>query len=1655
MHLEFQTSFAYGGENIHAVGGSEVAYICGKGIKFINVETHQERYFWPETWMKEVKGEEEETTSLQKTRGFDPFPMAPDDYMFNPAGTNTICFNPFKRLFAIGEKAISPKIKIYSMDAYGDIEFPLLATIHGGSTIEFNSVNFSRDGRYIVALGSRPDHSLTVWDWSHKEGPQLLAKATCASHSRKVSFNPRDPTQLVTTGIGHLGFWKFENKHIVPIDIPLDGLLEEEIRMKRVHYCHTWGQFNDIYVGIDDNYMLHFSDIHDYGAIMPLPDDQAVNDMTISKHHLILGTDEGYVHLKSLETDEEMRDIRISDKQDGAADVRSIALTADYAYIVAGTADGTLYQIKIDSYTDTSVTGAELLTNNYTVQILQDSHCGFVTDMCLFKNYLLTAGDDGTLRGWDFTSNTLKFKYQLKTAINKLYVYQEKFIFCVSPSGFLRIVELSNENAPQLLFCKRIRDCGIKNIVVSDQSIIVLQFDDHYLGFLYFRTPTAPSTQEDDFESPGIDIDDFDVQLIGYMKSEFAITNVHLEGKQLYVSNEESGLLQLKLPSLRNTASAPEYLLQQELFILKKWKLDYPVYDLVQYENYIITLSMDKSTKIFDLNTTVTGSHHTSIAEVESHLKLGETIALTPNEKYIATGAHDGVLWLRSRSALEADAQFSETDNQFLAKHDPTLGGISKVLFSSDGQYLISCGYDGAIFVYTVKGNRVHYQEFQRQVVIDEIIEDEEDSEDAPTITDLDVEAEEKYTDIVDTDQHEDIEEQLKKLRETFVEIWNENEGAPDDEKLEKKDFIIDSEYVKSVEKQHDQEVKSLKKEIERENNAKEILLERVVKECHEPMLVHSKIVVGLEDKSKRVCNFPIKKPDEEEEQLLEKIKFARRVEQIDLVHRRKYTLTANLEGGIEGEDQEDIEEVSITESPRSEMDTLASGSEAHISDISKTNQQTAKYIMSEYDIKNHTQAEITLDDEDLLYQPTDLYTRQRKVSQIRMLNGLVKKKKVEFNGVFNELVDLKMKMKSKINRSNALVSDIVDELELNKDDYIENIDDVEVDLLKVKDSEVPVDRYVSAAERARQEEAVRLERERLEAGEKGEMIRRALDDMMDGQLEDTNKKVSGLDLIEKPACYDKPEDQLEAAEKKAIQEYDEKVKHFMEEETRKRKQQEAKLKNALNDIADTKSSFDKRLHEVLNIKLDADTAIYELELKIIKLSQSILQHETFQQTREEHKQLEKKLEDQNTEMVQIVQRYSLMVQDEEKLYEEMQREYNELDKQIKNILSQSVPNAASSENHQEAIDKLYRMFKARPKLKLPQRQELLQQARHSVDPYADVELEQNWEPSSLNAQLRKPDNVPEPMWRRFVEERRHKIMQDYLLRLKFQDLQKKKGELDRLNESLKDIEEVISKQIKDRNKFNEAVTREQFNLDYMFRFKQGQVEIEPQAVVPDYGRCVLIPSQLILDLNKQIVHQARTNIEQMRKSMDVLKKISKTEWKIDEIEFQIEEMEDQFQRFQMLRVTKQMQNVLRVGNKNKEKQERERERLADMIEHTKTNLKQRLKEKKRVLNKMESNIDRMEAENSTLKDQLVTLHELVDERTSIHQLQSTTATKAKQDRKMKQLRMERRLGDISQFQEKQLKFLREEIDRLRERTFPSFAVVQTRRSKLERNFPK
>jgi WD40 repeat protein len=112
-----------------------------------------------------------------------------------------VAVNASRSLIAVGEKGNHPNIYVYSYPA-----LQIVKILHKGTERSYAALAFDASGEKLASLGGAPDYLLTVWDWE-REAIVLHAKAF-GQDIFTVSFSPDNPGKLVTSGTGHIRFWK-------------------------------------------------------------------------------------------------------------------------------------------------------------------------------------------------------------------------------------------------------------------------------------------------------------------------------------------------------------------------------------------------------------------------------------------------------------------------------------------------------------------------------------------------------------------------------------------------------------------------------------------------------------------------------------------------------------------------------------------------------------------------------------------------------------------------------------------------------------------------------------------------------------------------------------------------------------------------------------------------------------------------------------------------------------------------------------------------------------------------------------------------------------------------------------------------------------------------------------------------------------------------------------------------------------------------------------------------------------------------------------------------------------------------------------------------------------------------------------------------------
>ena len=100
-------------------------------------------------------------------------------------------------------------------------------------TGEFISCCFTKDTKFLVALGSAPEHTVVYWKWSNMK---LIAHTKTSVLASRIRVNPADASIITTSGKDHLKLWRLEKD----LSLKANALLPGKTETKTHFVDHAW-----------------------------------------------------------------------------------------------------------------------------------------------------------------------------------------------------------------------------------------------------------------------------------------------------------------------------------------------------------------------------------------------------------------------------------------------------------------------------------------------------------------------------------------------------------------------------------------------------------------------------------------------------------------------------------------------------------------------------------------------------------------------------------------------------------------------------------------------------------------------------------------------------------------------------------------------------------------------------------------------------------------------------------------------------------------------------------------------------------------------------------------------------------------------------------------------------------------------------------------------------------------------------------------------------------------------------------------------------------------------------------------------------------------------------------------------------------------------
>ncbi|KAJ3343173.1 Cilia- and flagella-associated protein 43 [Gonapodya sp. JEL0774] len=979
--------------------------------------------------------------------------------------------------------------------------------------------------------------------------------------------------------------------------------------------------------------------------------------------------------------------------------------------------------------------------------------------------------------------------------------------------------------------------------------------------------------------------------------------------------------------------------------------------------------------------------------------------------RWIVTWSTDGTLFIRNLEEPERPLKVSA--------FPLVTGGVRTVAVSRDGKAICVVGEGGAgVRVWDWKFSPAGKRDLAEvQSLMEQLI-----PKDVPQVSRLT----EEIRDSLDSLEEESVaekalknpeeEEAKRKAKETTLKqrvlelsaavqkAISRNEDptqCPDLERLGKEEFIIHFAERDALEAESRKKLEEVRRAIELENIKMRIIQQRIKTECWDAMAVPGETIRSfnqdpLTQREIEVSNYPIRKKTATEIKQLNKIKLLRSV---SFMVQKKFKKDREGNSGVEMPD-------SRMNSPGGALSSQSPLDESfNISSVS------------------------------LLYPPLELTSDDRRKAQITILLDVVEELKTNFNAKFAAMAKLKRDEISKIEEKNDRVTEILTELGIAENVFHPVLDDNEVPerVLSVEDSEIKVEKWISEEEQQILNERRKEEEERIRRQKEDDSRERALFQMMGGKLEDRSNKEDKEEVLVKPDWMNKPVGDMTEDERKQVKEYEKKAQMFKEEQEKYRKALETELRKLQSSISEACIAFDDKLREFSLQKLTNNEEIYKKELQVVHLQRAIILTED-DSTKEEVllARIEKIKRDKAAQMEEA----PMIKKDLDKAKEEHEQAIKrdkEIDKQFKKEFS----------SFEFYLESLSRLFKRRDAVN---DQENTRRQVEELNPFLALEPilvgPQDISVAPLNSDKDMPDGLPSDVWNKLVELRDRKIASESELRTAARKLSEIQSLLDCSTREADRLRTEADQAAADLSAFKEHRVEAMYDVEMLLGFKQGQVEVPQAAVVTDFSDAILIDRKVVEDLNDSIVAIGKSKVTALQEMKDYRKGIHALEWENKMLDFQAEDQAMRIRDIQLLRVTKQMQEFIRSGDDHR--RDSELARLEKRAEHGAEHHAHKVAEKLRQERHIKKRIKDKEAANMELDVQLRELELAVDERRTIweqtnHHSSTSASTDPATTSRMQEIYHRRRLADLAKANNQEILSLKNEVERLRLKTYPAF----------------
>eukprot|EP00441_Pelagodinium_beii_P015570 CAMPEP_0197663976 /NCGR_PEP_ID=MMETSP1338-20131121/58348_1 /TAXON_ID=43686 ORGANISM="Pelagodinium beii, Strain RCC1491" /NCGR_SAMPLE_ID=MMETSP1338 /ASSEMBLY_ACC=CAM_ASM_000754 /LENGTH=1775 /DNA_ID=CAMNT_0043242517 /DNA_START=13 /DNA_END=5340 /DNA_ORIENTATION=- len=961
---------------------------------------------------------------------------------------------------------------------------------------------------------------------------------------------------------------------------------------------------------------------------------------------------------------------------------------------------------------------------------------------------------------------------------------------------------------------------------------------------------------------------------------------------------------------------------------------------------------------------------------------------------------------------------------------------------------------------------------------------------------------------------------EVDQLRKKLRVLIEHNNAAQDLEKLERNEFCVDFEERDAIAAKSKEGCDALRAKIEHENMARQLVRDRLIKEFWDPMREKGCQIASLMSNIS-VSSYPERIVSEEESTVTKKLHVLRNSEKLEWQMLRGPECPAELRSDLVLEEDSFATgreryivnwwPAAGTKAAESRAKQLADAEaeEKRIAQIAKEKaEKEAEKAKDSKDSKDKdkgggdakkedaggkagagemergsTVDAIVTMEQDFLYEPFELVTNSRRRLQINLLQSLSAEYRAHFNELFKACQSDKANIMDGIKEKTTRIKAILGELQIDEhvpEPKLQNVEEAD-SVLKVKDDEIVAEKFISAEEKKKLAEAAAKEEERLRQLRENDAGQRALVQMMGGTLK-TKKDLSALEItLDKEPWMDEiPEEDMTEVQKAAYAEYLANEKALMELQDAYRKQLHEELKTLRAGVEDLTVQFEALLKKLHHERFAHDAKFFCQELYCARLQLALLQSVEDSMVKEQAqldveaaagkvKTAESKLAAFSEEVAEAKGQ-----QDDRVRYE----------KEVSSAqhFRQAFANSALEPNAITALLQLFRKRRdkaaagAAPHMRASASGSQLLKAGTGLppynpfnaaaagDPYLDLGVPEPKgtspdAPADDDPKLEDcPEGVDEASFQQMMQLRSEKLAAEAEVAKGAAVLTEMAGLQTHLQKETEEAKVNYDRLERELREHKDLMNRELYDIELLFKLKQGQVEVPQAAVVTDYSDAIVIDQEVVESRNGRITELGKSKVNVLTIIKEFRKKLSLLEWEHSMLAMQTTDLEERTKDVHMLRVTKDLQSLLKGGEEGRNKAE------SDLLERKIEHLNETTEKKEQALKKqygIGSHAAKLrKGENLMLEKKLRELQQNVIQREHIRRLRAPAgggakpqtggggrveenegAAKAAQSA-FREVRGRQKLMEAAKKHTQEIELLHKELDRLRQRTFPSFVQL-------------